>query len=217
MQHHVDVDRLLRQALRPADHQHLLDERGNPVDAVEDHAAVLLRAPVVGEHPSHQLGRSLDAGQRILYLVREAGRRQPQAQVAGDGSLSRAFFVRQVVQQYDDAAGPSLGVQQRRHLDAYRQLARPGRQDRLHVAKILTALEARPDHPPQPVVLAHEIGHRRGIHLRNPQHCLGSRIDDLGFHRRREHDDPIGQAVDNVVPEIQSLSIGLFRVCSLSR
>ena len=92
MQHHVDIDRLLHQPLRPADHQHLLNQRRNPIDAVQDDAAVLLRAPVVGEHPGHQLGRALDSSERILDLVREARRRQPQAQIAGLLQPQRRLF-----------------------------------------------------------------------------------------------------------------------------
>ena len=72
--------------------------------------------------------------------------------------------------------------------------------------KILPALEACPDHPPEPVVLAHQIGHRRRVDVRHPEHRLGRRVDDLGLHRGRQHDDAVGQAVDNVVPEIKVLS-----------
>ena len=69
----VDIDRLLRHPARRADRQHLLDQRGYPLDSGQDHAAVLLRAVVVGIHPGHQLGGTLDTGQWILDLMREAG------------------------------------------------------------------------------------------------------------------------------------------------
>ena len=95
----------------PADHQYLLDQRRNPVDAVEDDAAVLLRTRVIGEHAGHQLGRAFDAGQRILDLVREAGGRQSQAQIAGDRSLGGAFFMGQVVQENNHSARTPFGVQ----------------------------------------------------------------------------------------------------------
>ena len=170
--------------------------------------------PSSGNIPGHQLGRALDSSERILDLVREARRRQPQAQITGFCSLSGAFFMGQVVQQYYDAAGPALGVQQRRHLDAHRQLPRPGRQDGLHVAQVLPALEARPDHPPEPIVLPHQIGHRRSVDLRDPEHRLGRRVDDLGLHRGRQDDDAVGQAVDDVVPEIQSFIPGQAQIFS---
>src|SRR5271168_1444598 len=97
MEHLMDIDRLVLEALGAADRKHLLNQSSDTFDAIENQAAILLRPCVGREHRGEQLGGAFDSGKRVFNFMREAGRRELEDVIAG---VERAFgtaLMRQVM------------------------------------------------------------------------------------------------------------------------
>ena len=105
MQDLGDVGLLDLQPHRPHELEHLDDDRVGELRLADDVGEQRLRIDRVGHLPPEQAGHDLDAGERILQLVRDAGRhlaerRQPIPQPL---ALLELLDLRQVLEEHDRA------------------------------------------------------------------------------------------------------------------
>ena len=105
VQHVGDVGALDLQPHRPDELEHLDDDRVGELRFADDVGEQRLRVLRIGHLAAQQAGHHLDAGQRILQLVRDAGghlaeRRQPIAQPL---ALFELLDLRQVLEEHHRA------------------------------------------------------------------------------------------------------------------
>ena len=101
----AEVGPLDLQPDRPHELEHLDDDRVGQLRLADDVGEQRLRVGRIGHLPAQQAGHHLDAGERILQLVRDAGRHlaergQPIAQPL---ALLELFDLRQVLEEHHRA------------------------------------------------------------------------------------------------------------------
>ena len=102
MQHVAHIGLLHLQSDRPDELEHLDDDGVGELGLADDVGEQRLGIGRLGHLPPQQSGHHLDAGQRILQLVRDAGRHLPERRqaVAEPLALLELLDLRQVLEEH---------------------------------------------------------------------------------------------------------------------